>query len=103
MKPNLHHARFYGILDTGYTRPEAMPAMCQELLSGDADIIQLRAKGVPYADQRSMIEACLPCFEKTEVPFILNDHLDLALDLLGPLRPLLGAIVLVLLVLYLLD
>ena len=74
------HAILSGIVDFGYVAEGAMEDCATKLLSGGADILQLRAKGIPLetvAAARKIIPHC----KAAGVPFILNDHPDLAVEL----------------------
>lgn len=76
----LQGARFYGILDTGYLQPEQMQDKCRALLQGGADIIQLRAKRESRDEYRELLKAILPLFDGNDVPLIINDDIELALE-----------------------
>jgi thiamine-phosphate pyrophosphorylase len=68
----------YAILDLGYVLPERAGEVASALLRGGADILQLRAKGYDK-DRISQIAArVIPLCRAAGVPFILNDHPDLA-------------------------
>jgi thiamine-phosphate pyrophosphorylase len=68
----------YAILDLGYVLPERAGEVASALLRGGADILQLRAKGYDK-DRISLIAArVIPLCRAAGVPFILNDHPDLA-------------------------
>jgi thiamine-phosphate pyrophosphorylase len=73
-------AKFYGILDTGFLPADQFPAMCRAILSGGADIVQVRAKKADRDEYRRLVESILPLFEKIDIPLIINDRLDLALE-----------------------
>jgi len=74
-------ASLYAILDLGYVRPEAAASVTAALLEGGADLLQLRAKHCDPAAIRRTALAVMPHCRDAGVPFILNDHLDLAADL----------------------
>ncbi len=81
---DLHRARFYAILDTGYVPRERWSAVCRALLHGGADIVQLRAKREDAAQRRRLLEEIMPLFTPGAVvaappPLVVNDDLDLAL------------------------
>ena len=76
----LRKARFYGILDAAYLVPAQFAPVCRAMIEGGADIIQLRAKNADKSTCRALLESILPQFEKTDIPLIVNDHLDIALD-----------------------
>lgn len=74
-------AHLYGIVDFGYVAEDAIEGCAVNLLTGGVEILQLRAKGIPLeivaAAARKIISHC----RAHRVPFILNDHPDLALEL----------------------
>lgn len=71
-------ARLYAILDLGYVSPENAPAMAQALLAGGADVLQLRAKNTPHDQITRIAKVILPICHDAAVPFIINDHPDIA-------------------------
>jgi thiamine-phosphate pyrophosphorylase len=80
-RSKLAHARLYGIVDFGYVAPSNVANITQQLLTGGADVIQLRAKG---AEMDQIIEAAkqiLPLCKSAGIPFILNDFPQLAVEL----------------------
>ena len=72
------HAILYGIVDFGYVAEGAMEDCATKLLSGGADILQLRAKGIPLETVAAAARKIIPHCKAAGVPFILNDHPDLA-------------------------
>lgn len=76
----LFGARFYAILDAAYLAPVQFAPVCRAVLTGGADIVQVRAKGLDGNSYRRLLESVLPQFEKNDVPLIVNDHLDVALE-----------------------
>ncbi|MGL4401009.1 MAG: thiamine phosphate synthase [Luteolibacter sp.] len=79
--PHLQAARLYCILDLGYIPEENAEKVTQSLLNGGAHLLQLRAKSYDLAIIRRVAEKLLPLCRAAGVPFILNDHLELALEL----------------------
>ena len=77
--PNLHRATFYAILDTGWTPRDQWREKCRQLISGGADLIQLRAKKETPAERAALLDEILPLFEATDIPLIINDDIDLCL------------------------
>jgi thiamine-phosphate pyrophosphorylase len=73
--------RLYAILDLGYVTPLDAAATAADLLAGGADLLQLRAKGVETATIREVAMQVLPLCRAAAVPFILNDHPELAAEL----------------------
>jgi thiamine-phosphate pyrophosphorylase len=74
-------ARLYCILDLGYTPEENAEKVTDALLAGGADLLQLRAKGHDLATIQRVAERLLPLCRAAGVPFILNDHHELAVSL----------------------
>lgn len=75
------NARLYGIVDFGYVAEGAMEDCAAKLLAGGADILQLRAKGIPLETVAAAARKIIPHCKAAGVPFILNDHPDLAVEL----------------------
>lgn len=78
---NLDSARLYGILDLGYVAEPDADRVTAGLIAGGADILQLRAKGRDLETIRRVAEKLLPLCRAAGVPFILNDHPELADEL----------------------
>ena len=74
-------ARLYGIVDFGYVAEEAMEVTAAKLLAGGVDILQLRAKGIPLEKVAEAARKIIPLCKVAGVPFILNDHPELAVEL----------------------
>lgn len=73
--------QLYGILDLGYVpRGQELP-VARALLSGGVDLLQLRAKGHPPESLRDLASALQRLCRQFATPFILNDHLSLAVEL----------------------
>lgn len=79
--PRLEQARLYGIVDLGYVDEAGAANAAQGLLDGGVDLLQLRAKGHDTATIRQVARVLLPLCRATGVPFILNDHPELAAEL----------------------
>ncbi|MFV0414766.1 MAG: thiamine phosphate synthase, partial [Chthoniobacterales bacterium] len=77
---SLETALLYGILDLSYVSEADVPATAQAMLAGGVGIIQLRAKKqnpkalLPLASELATI-----CSD-AGIPFIINDHPQLAID-----------------------
>jgi thiamine-phosphate pyrophosphorylase len=71
---SLSDCRLYGILDTGYCAPAAMPAMLAAMLRGGIDIVQLRAKDLSPDRVLELARLLHPLTTAASVPFIINDH-----------------------------
>lgn len=74
-------ARLYGIVDFGYVAERDVEKVAAALLSGGADIIQLRAKGIPLETVAAAARKIIPLCKAAGVPFILNDYPALAVEL----------------------
>lgn len=77
----VHDARLYAILDLGYVAPEDAEITAGFLIEGGADLLQLRAKSHETTTIRQVAETLLPLCRAAGIPFILNDHLELAAEL----------------------
>jgi thiamine-phosphate pyrophosphorylase len=77
----MNDPRLYCILDLGYVSEENAAAAAAALLSGGADILQLRAKGHDLSTIRRVAQRLIPLCRAAGVPFILNDHPALAAEL----------------------
>jgi thiamine-phosphate pyrophosphorylase len=80
-RSKLAHARLYGIVDFGYVAPSDVVKVTQQLLTGGADIIQLRAKGAEMDQIIHAAKQILPLCKSAGIPFILNDYPELAVEL----------------------
>lgn len=78
MKSALQKARLYGICDLGYLSLEQAVPVSRELLEGGIGILQLRAKGHDPSALVSLACELKELCEEFDVPFIVNDHLELA-------------------------
>lgn len=74
----LLHAKLYGIVDLGYAAPDSLPRVTAEMIEGGIDVIQLRAKGHSPMQINRWAEALLPICRGAGVPFIVNDHVEIA-------------------------
>jgi len=74
-------ARLYGIVDFGYVAEDAMEEVAAKLLAGGADILQLRAKGIHKKKVAAAARKIIPLCKVAGVPFILNDHPELAMEI----------------------
>jgi thiamine-phosphate pyrophosphorylase len=73
--------KLYGIVDLGYAPEEKLPEVTRELLQGGAGIIQLRAKGREKSEIRDWAKELLPLCREADVPFIINDFIDIAAEI----------------------
>ena len=75
------HARLYGIVDFGYVAELDVERVTAALLAGGADVLQLRAKGIPLETIAVAARKIIPLCRAAGVPFILNDYPELASEL----------------------
>lgn len=80
MKEALQKALLYGICDLGYLREDRALEVSREILLGGAGILQLRAKGCDPSGLVSLARQLKALCEEFEVPFVVNDHLELAAE-----------------------
>jgi thiamine-phosphate pyrophosphorylase len=66
--------QLYAILDLGYVAAEDAVPVTRALLSGGADMLQLRAKGRPPEEIERLARLLLPLCRQAGVPFLVNDH-----------------------------
>lgn len=77
----LESARLYGILDLGYVKLDAVEEMAEQMVAGGVGIAQLRAKGRPREEILKAGRVMRPIFRRAQIPWVVNDHVDLALEL----------------------
>lgn len=78
MSRDLSDARLYAIVDLGYTAEVDLEATAHALIEGGADLLQLRAKDHEPPAIEAMARRVLPICREAGVPFIVNDHPDVA-------------------------
>lgn len=66
--------RLYGILDTGYVAAKNAETMCEQMLEGGVDVLQLRAKQETPEQVLDLARRLVPLTRPAGVPLILNDH-----------------------------
>ena len=76
----LNRARLYGICDLGYLNEDQALPVSRSLLEGGAGILQLRAKGHEPEALLSLARQLRDLCEEFSVPFIINDHAQLAVE-----------------------
>lgn len=69
----------YVIVDEGLRVGENIPQLMEAVLEGGADAIQFRAKHLSKRGYYEKAASLLPIARRYEVPFFVNDHLDVAL------------------------
>ena len=83
MKP-IADCRLYGFVDTAYFNGRTPETICRELCDGGADLIQIRAKKESADWVRRCAEKLLPVTTAAGVRLVINDHLDVALQVVAP-------------------
>ena len=79
-RSQLSEALLYGIVDFGYVAEEKMGEVTSQLLNGGADVIQLRAKGIPEQTVFNVVKRIIPLCQSFGVDFILNDYPEMAME-----------------------
>lgn len=74
----VNQSRLYGIVDLGYTAESDLISTAQSLISGGADILQIRAKGHTPAQVEKYAIEILPYCQRAEIPLIINDFAEVA-------------------------
>jgi len=74
-------ARLYAIVDFGYVAENDMEHVTEALISGGADIVQLRAKGIAPDIVSTAARKTIPLCKAAGIPFILNDYPEMAVAL----------------------
>lgn len=81
LRDSLGRARLYAILDLGYVAPNDALRVAGQLISGGADLIQLRAKNQGLDEIRQLAAHLHRLTNAAGIPLIINDHPEIARDL----------------------
>ena len=73
MKP-LAECHLYAFVDTAYLHGRAPEHLAKQLCDGGADLIQLRAKGLPQAEVLRMAEGIVRVTRQAGVGLVINDY-----------------------------
>lgn len=73
--------RLYGILDLGYVCAADAPQVLKQMLAGGVELVQLRAKRSPLETIAALAPSLQQLCTAAGVPFLLNDHPQLAAEL----------------------
>ena len=73
---SLTDAFLYAIIDLGYVNAENAPAILEELIAGEIDIVQLRGKNRSLDGLSALAEKLLTM--SANIPLIANDHAEIA-------------------------
>jgi thiamine-phosphate pyrophosphorylase len=79
MKP-LTECALYTFVDAAYLRGRDPVELARDLCEGGSDLVQFRAKGWPRAQVRAIAEKLRPLVHSYNAGFVLNDHLEIALE-----------------------
>ncbi|HEX5176201.1 MAG TPA: thiamine phosphate synthase [Chthoniobacteraceae bacterium] len=74
----LRDAQLYGIVDLHYVAINGVGRVAEKLIAGGVDVLQLRAKGSAKSDIEKVAGDLSEVTEAAGVPFIVNDHADIA-------------------------
>lgn len=77
MKP-LSDCRLYTFVDAAYLNGRPAADLARQLCDGGADLIQVRAKGLPLDEIRRLLDAVMPVARDAGVWCVLNDEPELA-------------------------
>ncbi|MCS1410260.1 MAG: Thiamine-phosphate synthase [Verrucomicrobia subdivision 3 bacterium] len=80
----LADCRLYTFIDTAYLDGRSPVGVTRQLCDGGSDLIQLRAKNLPKAEVRAIVESMAPVTEDAGVHLIINDYPDIAQSLPSP-------------------
>ena len=80
MRSALENALLYGICDLGYVSSEKAEDVSRALLAGGVGILQLRAKARDPGTLRDLSLKLRILCDEFKIPFVINDHLELALE-----------------------
>jgi thiamine-phosphate pyrophosphorylase len=84
MDQPLSDCRLYAFVDTAFLRGRPPEDIARQLCDGGADLIQLRAKGLPAAEVQRLAGRLLPVTRSAGVGLVINDHLAVALAVGAP-------------------
>lgn len=77
-RERLLRARFYGIFDLAYAKAADAETVCEQMLAGGVEMIQLRAKGIAEEQVEAVAKQMKPVFFESNALFIINDHPNVA-------------------------
>ncbi|HVF71755.1 MAG TPA: thiamine phosphate synthase [Chthoniobacterales bacterium] len=77
---DLSRCRLYAILDLGYVELEQAASVTEKLLTGGADVVQLRAKDRAGSEISQLARGLTQITRPRNVPLIINDHAEVARD-----------------------
>jgi thiamine-phosphate pyrophosphorylase len=75
---DLDRCRLYGILDLSYVESSEAEEIAEQMIGGDVDLIQLRAKACPSAEIAKIAARVHGSTLRRGVPLVINDHPEIA-------------------------
>lgn len=69
----------YAILDHGYVPPDRWESTAESLLTGGADVLQVRAKDVSSTERHQLVERIVPIAREFGRRLIVNDDIEVAM------------------------
>jgi len=75
--------RFYAILDPSYVSVKRLAGLARAVLTGGADIVQLRAKNATTSQRVDWLRTLVPICAGAGAPLICNDDIEAALAVSG--------------------
>ena len=81
---SLADCRLYTFLDTAYLGDRDPSDVARALVDGGSDLVQVRAKGRPLDEVRSLALAVAPILEASGVRLVVNDHPEVAAEVGAP-------------------
>jgi thiamine-phosphate pyrophosphorylase len=70
---DLARARLYAFIDTAYLHGKDPTDVARQLCAGGADMVQLRAKGLPEKEAGEMARCVAPILQDAGVALVIND------------------------------
>jgi thiamine-phosphate pyrophosphorylase len=78
---SLEDVQLYTFIDSAYLHGRPPAEIARQLCDGGSDMIQLRAKGESLEQVRVMGREILPVTRAAGIPFVINDHTEIAHEL----------------------
>lgn len=75
---SLSDCRLYAFVDTAYLAGRDPADVARQLCDGGADLVQLRAKGVPETEVLRLATSIVAVTRTAGVRLVINDHVDVA-------------------------
>lgn len=72
--------RLYIVTDRTWLKRDRLEEQVEQAIRGGATFVQLREKKLPYAEELRLAKAVKRVTDRYQVPFVINDHVELALE-----------------------